>query len=85
MLDFRVEDLESYWKDNHELYKLFDCDEDTDLLIVKEKISHEDVNNVRAIAYFIMLYHIAEKYSGKLSSIVVKYKSLYKTLKRLSE
>lgn len=80
MLDFKIEDLMKYWEDNRELYKLFDCDEDTDPLVVKEKISREDVNNVRAIAYFMLIYTIAEKHSGKLSSIVVKYRKLFKIL-----
>ncbi len=80
MLDFKIEDLMKYWEDNRDLYKLFDCDEDTDPLVVKEKISHEDVNNVRAIAYFMLIYTIAEKHAGKLSSIVVKYRKLFKIL-----
>lgn len=83
MLDFKIEDLVKYWEDNRELYKLFDCDEDTDPLVVKEKISSEDVNNVRAIAYFILIYTIAEKHAGKLSSIVIKYKKLFKILQKL--
>lgn len=80
LLDFKIEDLVKYLEDNRELYKLFDCEEDTDPLVVKEKISSEDVNNVRAIAYFILMYTIAEKHAGKLSSIVIKYKKLFKIL-----
>ena len=85
LLDFKLKDLENYWKDNHELFKLFDCDEDSDHLTVKEKFSLEDINNVRAIAYFVMMYSIAEKYAGKLSSLVVKYKKLYKILQGFNE
>lgn len=72
----------SFLHDLIPLMVLYDVDEEDDWL--KDIVGQEDLQNVRLIRTVYLLSKIAENHSGKICSIKIHFKDIYKRLEDIA-
>lgn len=75
-----AKELVSFMKDLIPLFELYDVDENDDW--VRDQVGELDERNVRLIRTVYLMSYIAEQYAGKLCSVSVRFKNLWKRLER---
>lgn len=70
----------SFLRDILPLFELYDVEDESDW--VKEAVGEENESNVRMIRTVYLMSRIAESYAGKLSTIRVRYKDLWKRMQK---
>lgn len=75
-----VQQLTDFMNDIIPLCDLYNVDEENDW--VRDEVGEEDLVNVRLIRTVYLLSRIAELHSGKLCSMKIDFKNLYKRMEK---
>lgn len=78
--DWDCNQLTSFLRDIIPLFELYDVEDDDDW--VKDAVGEENERNVRLIRTVYLISKIAENHAGKLSTVKVKFKSLFERMER---
>jgi hypothetical protein len=90
-LEQEINDFLEYWDGNQmsaflrdigALFELYDVDEEDDW--VADAVGDENTQNVRLIRTVYLVSRIAEFHAGKLCSISIKFKDIYRRLEKES-
>lgn len=74
--------LTSFLKDIIPLFELYDVDEEDDW--VKDAVGEANERNVRLIRTVYLVSKIAENHAGKLASIKMNFKDIYKRMEKIT-
>jgi len=70
--------MASFIEDTYPIFQLFDIEQDHDW--IKNIVGEEDERNVRIIRMVYLISKFADAHAGRLSSLTVNFKNLWKRL-----
>lgn len=76
--DWGCKEMIAFLRDIIPLFELYDVEDENDW--VKQKVGEEDERNVRLIRTVYLVSKIAEFHAGKLCSLKMRYKDLWKKM-----